>query len=177
MSARIKEIIDEIIRVEGDFVDDPDDRGGATRFGITIAVARAWGYRGEMKDLPRQMAFDIYLSRYVQTPQYDKVIELSPKLGEELVDTGVNMGPAVATMFLQRWLNALSGSKLFVDGRLGPMSIGVLQKYIKSRRAGESELILFRALNSLQAVRYLELAEKNPSQGKFLNGWLLNRVS
>ena len=53
-------IINEIIRVEGGYVNDPSDSGGETNFGITVAVARANGYVGCMLDLPRSVAFDIY---------------------------------------------------------------------------------------------------------------------
>ena len=46
---------------EGDFSDHPADPGGATRFGITEAVAREVGYRGDMRELPVDLAKRIYL--------------------------------------------------------------------------------------------------------------------
>lgn len=48
-----REIIDEIIRVEGGYVNDPADSGGETNFGVTVAVARAHGYTGA---IPRPQA-------------------------------------------------------------------------------------------------------------------------
>ena len=41
-------LIDDLIEREGGFVNHPADRGGATCFGITEAVARAHGYSGAM---------------------------------------------------------------------------------------------------------------------------------
>ena len=52
----IIELIDELIEREGGYVNHPADRGGPTRFGITEAVARAHGYAGPMKWLPREEA-------------------------------------------------------------------------------------------------------------------------
>ncbi|MGJ3630121.1 glycosyl hydrolase 108 family protein [Sphingomonas sp. MMS24-JH45] len=61
--------IEEVLANEGGVnANDPRDAGGETMFGITKAVARADGYTGPMRDLPRQRAFDIYFRRYVVAP-------------------------------------------------------------------------------------------------------------
>jgi lysozyme family protein len=49
----IESLIDDVLAREGGYVDHPDDRGGATNFGITERVARASGYDGPMRELPR----------------------------------------------------------------------------------------------------------------------------
>ena len=51
--------INEIIKVEGGVVNDPNDSGGATNFGITEQVAREYGYTNDMRDLPRVAAVRI----------------------------------------------------------------------------------------------------------------------
>jgi lysozyme family protein len=61
-----------------------------------------------MKALPRDTAKAIYLSQYWTEPKFDRIAELSPAIAQELCDTGVNMGPRVASTFLQRWLSALN---------------------------------------------------------------------
>lgn len=175
-----KSFIDKILASEKGYVNDPDDRGGPTNFGITIAVARANDYYGDMKDLPETLARAIYLKRYISEPQFDQVALIDEKIAMELIDTGVNMGPAKASEFLQRWLNALNsqGSKygdLFVDGRIGSITLGALRSFL-AWRGKDGATVLFRALNSLQGVRYLEIAEGNPSQERFVFGWMLNRV-
>ena len=104
----IARLLDELVEREGGFVDHPDDRGGATRYGVTEAVARAHGYRGEMRYLPRDEAISIYRRLYWLRPRFDAVAERSWRIAAELFDTGVNMGPAVATTFLQRALTALN---------------------------------------------------------------------
>ncbi len=176
-----KKVIDNIIAAEGGYVNDPNDRGGPTNFGITEAVARANGFAGDMKDMPRAFAEKIYTQRYIIAPKFDQVALLSEKIAEELIDTGVNMGPTTAAMMLQRWLNGFNaqGSKYpdqFIDGALGPVSLDCLKKFL-AWRGKDGETAMVRGLNSSQAMRYLDIAEKNPSQESFLFGWILNRVS
>ncbi len=64
--------------------------------------------------------------------------QFSPDIAAEMCDTGVNMGPTVATKMLQRWLNVFNrGGKLYpdmdVDGRIGPRTIAALRAYLGNR--------------------------------------------
>src|SRR3546814_6992954 len=69
---------------------DLADRGGATCWGITEAVARAEGYADAMRDLPRADAASIYRRLYWLRPGFDKVALRASKIAAELFDTGVN---------------------------------------------------------------------------------------
>ncbi len=89
----VDSLISEVIAREGGFSNHPADKGGATRWGVTEAVARAHGYRGEMRRLPREEAVAIYRRIYWLRPGFDQVAKLAPRLAAELFDTGVNMGP------------------------------------------------------------------------------------
>lgn len=180
MNAVVDRIIDDIIKVEGGYANDPNDAGGETMYGITVAVARENGYAGLMRSMPRSVAVKIYTDRYVRVPRFDQVLAINEKIGEELIDTGVNMGPAVAATLLQRWLNGfnLAGSgyqDLFIDGRLGKLSLDALQRFLR-HRGKDGETVLLRGLNGSQAARYLELTEARQKNRTFLFGWVLNRV-
>jgi len=177
----IDRIIDSLIGREGGYSDHPSDKGGPTRWGITEQVARAYGYRGAMSELPRDTARAIYVERYWTSPGFDQVAKRSPALAEELLDTGVNMNPAVASKFLQRALNVLNRRgrdypDIAADGVLGKMTLFALDGLI-ARRGNDALVVLLRMLNSQQGVRYIELAEANPSQEDFEFGWQLNRVA
>lgn len=118
---RIEKLIDEFLDPEGGYVNHPADRGGPTHFGITEAVARAHGFEGLM----RNDAAAIYTRLYWLRPGFDAIDGRSPRIAAEVFDTGVNMGPAVATTFLQRALTALNRNgrdyaDLTPDGRIGP---------------------------------------------------------
>ncbi len=170
-----------MIEREGGFVDHPDDRGGPTRFGITEAVARAHGYRGEMHRLPRDEAKAIYRRLYWLRPRFDEVAARAPKVAAELFDTGANMGPAVAATFLQRALTALNRNgadypDIVPDGRIGAVTLAALDAFLAVRGTPGGETVLLRALEALQGERYLSLAERRPANEAFLYGWLANRI-
>ncbi|OHD03303.1 hypothetical protein EEB18_003525 [Sphingopyxis sp. OPL5] len=173
-------MIDAVIDREGAYVNHSVDRGGATCWGITEAVARAQGYGGDMRGLPREEAVSIYRRLYWQRPAYDQVAHRAPAIAAELFDTGVNMGTTTATGFLQRALNALNRSArdypdVAVDREIGPRTLAALDAFLRARGAG-GETVLLRAMEALQGERYIALAERRPSQEAFLYGWLANRI-
>ncbi|WP_347717299.1 glycosyl hydrolase 108 family protein [Sphingomonas sp.] len=178
--ATIDQLVDALIDREGDYVANPADRGGATRFGITEAVARVHGYGGTMAALPRGEAAAIYRRLYWLRPGYDAIATRAPLIAAEMFDTGANMGPAVATTFLQRSLTALNRNgrdypDLVPDGRSGPRTLAALDAFLALRGA-TGEIVLLRALDALQGERYLRLAERRPANEAFLYGWLANRI-
>lgn len=176
----LSDTVTMLMEREGGYTNNPDDHGGETIYGITLQVARAFGYAGPMWDMPRETAAKIYKERYWFQPGWDKVAVMSEAIAEELLDTGVNMGPGIAGKFLQRALNVLNQQdKLYptigVDGVVGRMSLAALQTFLGARGA-DGEKVLLRMLNAQQSVRYMELAEANPNQETFEFGWQLNRV-
>ena len=178
---KVDDYIDALIAREGGYVDHPADRGGPTNWGITEQVARAFGYHGRMQDMPRSLAKSIYLERYWEAPKFNLINEHSAPVAEELLDTGVNMGTGVAARFLQRALNVLNAEgkhypDIAVDGAIGRVTIAALRAYLGAR-GKDGHVVLLRALNAQQAVRYIELAEARPSQEAFVHGWLLHRVA
>lgn len=168
---------------EGGFSDDPKDSGGATKYGITERVARAWGYTGDMRDLPLDDAEAIAKAMYWDPLRLDQVDELAPSVAHELFDTGYNMGIAAAGRILQRALNALNREQadypdVEVDGVVGLMTIAALRAYItRARRGKQGVAVLLRALNVLQGAEYIAIAERSPPKERFVFGWLLNRVT
>lgn len=176
----IESIIEGVIGREGKYSNNPHDAGGETMWGITAATARANGYIGPMRDMPRDIAAQIYLNRYVIAPGFNKIIALNHKIGEKLVDAGVNCGPALPGPWLQRTLNALNRqgalfSDLAVDGVLGPATQAALL-YVLRQRGADGEKIILRTLNCIQGARYLEITEQRPANEEFFAGWMLNRV-
>lgn len=176
----IDAIIEAVIAAEGGYVNDPADAGGETNWGVTVSVARANGYIGDMRSMPKDVAKRIYLEQYVVAPGFAALVNVSPEIAEELVDTGVNMGTKVAGRFLQQALNALNDggsrySDLAVDGAVGPATAAALRRYIQGRGV-PGVTVMLRALNALQGARYIELSQSRPENERFLYGWLLNRV-
>lgn len=172
----------KVVGVEGRYSDNPNDSGGATMYGITEAVARAYGYMGPMRDMPLGIAKEIYQLRYWNKLQLDKVASIAgARVADELFDTGVNQGTVAAGTYLQRALNALNQrgtmyADVSTDGDVGPMTIAALRAYV-GRRGVQGTTVLLRALNALQGAFYIELTERRSKDEDFLYGWLLNRVT
>lgn len=171
-------LISHVINLEGEYSDDPHDSGGQTMYGITERTARAYGYTGHMRDLPLQMAVDIYISEYITKPKLDKIFDIDSALGEDMIDFGINQGPSTSVKILQRWLNAFNdGQKVYkdqtVDGKVGPSTLGQLSSHIKQRKTQKTILL---AVRCSQGNHYLEITEKSPKNERFIYGWVANRV-
>lgn len=177
----VDQLIDALIDREGGYVDNPADKGGATNFGITEAVARANGFAGDIRIMPRDVAVQIYRQIYWARPRFDEIAKRSERVAAQLFDTGVNMGPAVGITFLQRALTALNRCArdypdLVPDGRIGPGTLHALDAFLKVRMPPIGETVLLRAIEALRGERYIRLAERRPANEAFLYGWLANRL-
>jgi len=178
---RVNQMIADLIEREGAFVDHADDRGGATMYGITEQVARLNDFDGPMHHMPRSLAIAIYKDQYWSVPNFDRVAMIDQAIAEELMDTGVNMGIARASIFLQRSLNALNNqgthySDIVVDGLIGNATLAAMKNFLDKRQSS-GQLVLLKSLNCLQGTRYIELSESRERNESFLFGWLAHRVS
>jgi len=161
--ARFDAIFDHVIDIEGAYSNHSDDFGGKTMYGITEQTARRNGYKGDMRELSKEKAKSIYYKEYWQEPQFDKINEYS--VAEELFEQGVNLGTVQAVKNLQKSINIVCDCNLIVDGIIG-------QKTLDAYNNCSRKYNIYVMLNVLQAKRYLEIVENNPSQKIFINGWL-----
>lgn len=107
---------DALIGNEGGYVDNPKDPGGATMWGVTEGVARAYGYTGPMQDLPRETAKAIAKKLYWDPLHLD---EFDPRVAFQVFDANYNGGHCVI------WMQGTAGTK--VDGLIGPQTIAAVQ--------------------------------------------------
>ena len=172
--------INDLIDREGGYVNDPTDSGGETKYGITVATARAYGYTGPMRDMPRATAQTIYLKRYWIEPNFHRVDEIYPALAEALLDFGVLAGQTTAAKQLQLALNVLNRSgvdypDIAADGRIGSITLAALRAFL-AKRGREGGGVLFGMVCARQSVYLQELAERRPKDEKYQYGWQLNRA-
>lgn len=137
---------DSLMGVEKGFWDDP--AGGPTMYGVTERVARAWGYQGDMRQLPLDAARSIAKSEYWDRFQCD---QFAPAVGYQVFDTAYNGGHPV------QWLQQAVGAE--VDGKLGPKTIAAV------RAADAGKVVL--AFNSAR-IKYLTSLDGWATNGK---GW------
>jgi lysozyme family protein len=167
----VNKAIGEIIVIEGGYVDDPDDAGGATNYGITQKVyARFLGVDADwihLKHLIKQMPKSTAALIYKQNYYYDLKIDLLPsKLQHQVMDISINSGENRAYKILQKAINDLGVIKLVIDGRFGKKSWAALDLLTKHLKDINNKMVDFRR------DFYLRTIEKKASQLKYKNGWL-----
>lgn len=106
--------VKRVLMHEGGYSDHAADPGGKTMFGITEAVAREVGYRGNMEELPLDLAKRVYKDRYWDAVRAD---DLPANIRYLMLDAAVNSGPRQAILWLQRAMG------ITADGVLGPITI------------------------------------------------------
>ncbi|HLT01266.1 MAG TPA: glycosyl hydrolase 108 family protein [Geminicoccaceae bacterium] len=172
MSRSVEQMIDDVIRREGGYVDHPRDRGGPTKFGITQStLSRHLGRPASADDvrvLTPDVAAEIYRRHYYEAPGLDL---LPPRVQPFVFDAAVNHGPGRAIRFVQEVCNAAGFGPLAVDGVCGPRTAGAAAA--AERAMGDWFLA---ALVEERRNFYLALVERDPGQRVFLNGWL-NRLA
>lgn len=169
----IDEMIADVIRREGGYVDHPDDRGGPTKYGITQkTLSRYKGYSvltREVKNLTVEVAAEIYEQNYFLGPSIHK---LPNEIQPFVFDSAVNHGPRRALKFVQSVCNQAGYTPaLVVDGAMGP----------NTRRGAEwcqqqMEELFLQALCEERRNFYYLIVANNPSQKVFLKGWM-NRLA
>jgi lysozyme family protein len=167
--------------VEGTYSNNPNDTGGETMWGITKALATHYGYSKPMREIPIETAKQIYKAEFWDKLRLEEIAKMSPELAVEMFDTAVNMGGAVAVMFLQACLNSFNRqgklySDIKEDGAIGKTTIDTLHKFYAARGV-KGKSVLLKAMNSLQCVRYIELSQKRQANEEFVFGWIDNRVT
>jgi len=107
-----------VFREEGGYTNDPQDHGGPTNFGITIADLKEW--RGhdvtpeDVKNMTKGEAQEIYRSKYWNPMQCG---EIPNGIDLELFDFGVNAGIRTAIKMLQSVIGVTA------DGSVGPTTL------------------------------------------------------
>jgi len=163
------EIINLVLKHEGGFTNNPNDRGGPTNFGITAADYGRYLKKGapatadEVKAMDVSVARKIYEESYIKDPQFDRITD--DKLRLILVDSGVLHGVKRATIWLQL---ALGMDR--PDGRIGTETLAKLASHQAPDKL--PRLVLG---HRFQAIA--EIVKKQPTQIVFLLGWINRAVS
>lgn len=161
----INQILQDVLKREGGYVNHPDDPGGSTKFGITQATLAWW--RGkpvtpeDVFNLTQAEALGIYTRRYVSGPRFDHpgIHEL---VRAQLIDFGIHSGPVIAIKAVQR------ATGVEADGKLGPLTFAAMHDV-------PPELLNNRLVKARLDL-IARLVVKHPAQLKFLCGWV-NRAS
>ena len=162
----VAEIADEIVAREGGYVNDPDDPGGATKYGVTIHTMRRLGIdltgdgrvtEADVRRLTKERARDIYVEHYFTRPG---IARLPDQLHATVFDMYVNAG-SNAVKILQRLLNDM-GETLKVDGAIGPQTVAAAHRAAKAAPA-----LIADAYGIARRNYYYALADARPASRKY----------
>lgn len=176
-------ILGAVYVVEGGYVNNPNDPGGETRYGVTKTVARGFGYTGSMRLFPKHCDAEhpvcadlVYTTNYIERPGFMPLASIEPAVMEELVDSAVNFGPPRPSGWFQESLNELNNAGLVVDRKVGPASIAAYQKL--QGRLGKTIacVMTLNKLDAKQRAEYDRLVRRNPRLRVFYKGWIRARI-
>lgn len=175
----ITEIAEDIVRREGGFVDDPDDPGGATKHGVTLATLKRLGLDldsdgdTDVEDvhlITPERAVEIFLTHYFEGPG---IGQLPEGLHASVFDMYVNAGRN-AVRILQGILVEM-GLTVDIDGILGPKTLAAA-----SEAFNLAPDHLPDAYGIGRRNYYYRLADARPSLRKYVRrrnggkgGWIL----
>ena len=152
MYTEFDEIIEQVLEHEGGYVNDPDDPGGETKYGISKKAYPDEDIKGLTVDRAKELYRRDYWDRF-------RVGALSDRLRHIYVDMCINMGGSRAIKILQEACNSKNSNKIDVDGGMGPMTL-------KAAASVED----FR-LRSFRVLYYAELIAAKPTLAKYWVGW------
>lgn len=162
----VQEIAENIVHREGGYVNDPDDPGGATNFGVTIHTMRRLGLdldrdgdvdARDVRALTRDQAVNIFVQHYFEKPR----ISLLPEAIQATVfDMYVNAG-GNAVKILQRVVRDF-GEPVAVDGALGPATAGAVSRVFA--KAGHS---LVDGYGIARRNYYFRIGDRRPASRKY----------
>lgn len=162
----ITDIAAEIVQREGGYVNDPDDPGGPTKYGVTIHTMRRLGLdlngdgridATDVQQLDRAQAVTIFVEHYYHRPRIDRLPQV---IQASVFDIYVNAG-ANAVRILQSLLVDMR-IPVAVDGVIGPQTIAAA-----TRAAGAAPDHLADAYGIARRNYYYELADRRPASRKY----------
>lgn len=159
-----------IIAKEGGYVDDPYDKGGATKYGISSSFIKANDLKiKDIKELTLLQAKEIYHMFFWNPLKIDSFNDSTVQLF--LFDTAVNCGNEKAALLLQSSINSIS--HIAVDGKIGNETIRTCNDITFSNKNCK---LLKQLLLSSRISYYIHIVNSDESQRRFLKGWVNRAV-
>lgn len=172
--ANFNPAMETVFKNEGGYSNIPQDKGGATQYGISLNFLKSLGNSGDInhdgvvderdvKAIQKDEAREIYKKEFWDKQGYGRIH--NEIMAEAIFDLAVNMGGSTVNKLIQKAINLHSANPILKeDGILGEDTINILNA------TNPLKFMLF--FRSVATWRYIQITEKDPSQKKFINGWL-----
>jgi len=162
----VTKIAQEIVAREGGYVNDPDDPGGATNYGVTLHTMRRLGLdlnqdgrvdAGDVRVLTRAHAISIFVEHYFRAPRIDRLPEaLHPSVFDMYVNAGANAVKILQRLFVEMRIDVA------VDGVIGHRTIAAAKQ---AYAAAPDHLV--DAYGIARRNYYYDLAKRRPASRKY----------
>lgn len=162
----IRQIAEAIVLREGGYVNDPDDPGGATKYGVTVGTLRRLGVdldgngrvdAEDVKRLKREQAVTIFIRHYFIKPGLARLPDpLQPSVFDMYVNAGANAIRVLQTLLTQM------GYDVDVDGVIGPQTA---RAALAAHRAAPDHLV--DAYGIARRNYYFRIADRRPASRKY----------
>ena len=154
---KFDQIIEKVLEHEGGYVNDPDDPGGETKYGISKKAYPDI----DIASITKMEAKEIYKRDYWNKNRVD---EVPSRLKYIYFDMCVNMGRSRAVKILQNAANSKNSHKIDVDGGMGPMTISAISSVEPDR------------VRSYRVLYYGDLVNRKPDLEKYWYGWFRRSI-
>lgn len=171
--ADFKQAISKVLKNEGGYVDNPNDLGGTTNFGISLRFLQSidkTATKETIKNLTLAKAEDLYFKYFWLPNKYDQIDYQS--LANKVFDTAVNTGSKIANRILQSTLNTVifNGKAIKEDGIIGNETINAINYLLSAKDVDSNRFKKIYML--LQKEYYASIVANKNNQVVFLKGWL-----
>jgi len=158
-----EKVIKFTLQHEGGYVNDPDDPGGETKFGISKRTYPDV----DIAALTESQAMAIYKRDFWDRLGCDS---MAPQIAAVVFDTAVNMGRRRAVRMLQAALNQHGDAGLTFDGLIGPNTLRATAEYGNANE--HQAFVVAYAILLMRSARYSMLCDSNATLRKFHRGWM-----
>lgn len=150
--ARFQAFTDEVIRIEGGYVNDRDDPGGETNHGITKRLAESYGYKKPMISMTKNEAKELYRKAFWNGSLASNIMN---NAAFHIYLLSIHSGNRQAILILQRALGVTA------DGIAGVETMNAISNV--------SESLLIEALCYRTLDFYVIISPK--TRYKYIQGW------
>ena len=171
MSPKFEKAVQIVLQHEGGLTNDKDDAGGTTKYGISLRYIKQTHLdingdgvidANDIIHLTQSEADMIYLHRWWLVYHYDEINDVN--VATKLFDASVNMGASRAHKLVKMSLNHLYKKQIKVNANLDEATVKLIN--------GIEPCLMLDEMRMEEEEFYKEIVARNPSQRKFLSGWL-----
>ena len=157
---QFKRALSEDLKIEGGYVNHPNDPGTETNYGITKRTAQEFGYEGPMQEIPMDLVSDIYKKGYWDQLNLDHLAPVCYELALELFESAVNCGVLRVADWLSECFFIVTGVQSSYDEAVKSIA-----------KAPKHGLLIAKMMNVKQGQHYMGLVLKNAKFRVFIKGW------